>query len=361
METRAPAVVAVVVTTGSGPGLEATLASLAAQDYAELSLLVVANGEAEHVAARVAAVAPNAFVRVLADNRGFGAACNDAVLAVSGATFFLFCHDDVRLDTDVVHVLVEAAFRMNAGVLTSKVVDYDDPLRLVHVGQTCDRFGVVQERVEPGEIDHGQQDLERDVFVAPGGVTLVRSDLFVTLQGFDPLIPALGEDLDFCWRAQRAGARIVVVPAARIAHRQTIASGERSVSAIGTRGTSREDLVRRHRLLVVATGWGPWMTASTIAMLVALDFGEFVVALVGRDPDRAGAIIGSWRWLLKNRARVRERRRRRSTYAVLTDDELHRLQVGGANRLRRFVRTLFREGLDRARGILPGTFRSIQA
>jgi len=39
---------------------------------------------------------------------------------------------------------------------------------LLHVGQTCDRFGVVHERVELGEIDHGQQDLERDVFVAPG-------------------------------------------------------------------------------------------------------------------------------------------------------------------------------------------------
>ncbi len=353
METRAPAVVAVVVTTGPGPGLEATLASLVAQDYAELSLLVVANGDSEHVAARVAAVAPDAFVRVLADNRGFGAACNEAVLSVSGATFFLFCHDDVRLDADVVHVLVEAAFRMNAGVLTPKVVGYDDPLTLVHVGQTCDRFAVVQERVEPGEIDHGQQDLERDVFVAPGGVTLVRADLFVTLQGFDPLIPALGEDLDFCWRAQLAGARIVVVPAARIAHRQTIASGERPVRALGTSGASRQDLQRRHRLLVVATGWGPWMSASTIVALMALDLAELVVALVGRDGDRAGAIVGSWRWLFKNRGRVRERRRRRSTFAVLTDEELHRLQVGGASRLARFVRTLLRDGLDRARGILP--------
>ncbi len=353
MDTRAPAVVAVVVTTGPGPGLEATLASLVAQDYAELSILVVANGDTEHVAARVAAVAPDTFVRVLADNRGFGVACNDAVLAVTGATFFLFCHDDVRLDPDVVHSLVEAAFRLNAGVLTPKVVDYDDPLILVHVGQTCDRFGAVQERVEPGEIDHGQQDLERDVFVAPGGVTLVRADLFVTLQGFDPLIPVLGEDLDFCWRAQLAGARIVVVPSARVAHRQTIATGERPVTAIGTRKASRQDLQRRHRLFVVATGWGRAKTATTIAMSLVLDAAELVIATAGRDGDRAGAIVGSWRWLFNNRRRVRERRRRRSTYTVLTDEELHRLQVGGASRLRRFVITLLRDGLDRARGILP--------
>ena len=49
METRAPAVVAVVVTTGPGPELEATLASLVSQDYADLSLLVLANGVAGRV------------------------------------------------------------------------------------------------------------------------------------------------------------------------------------------------------------------------------------------------------------------------------------------------------------------------
>ena len=353
MDVRAPAVVAVVVTTGPGPGLEATLASLVDQDYGELSVLVVANGESEHVAARVAAVAPDAFVRVLAENRGFAAACNEAVLAVEGATFFLFCHDDVRLDPDAVHRLVEAAFRMNAGVLTPKVVAYDDPMTLLHVGQTCDRFGVVQERVEPGEIDHGQQDLERDVFVAPGGVTLIRADLFVTLQGFDPLIPMLGEDLDFCWRAQLAGARIVVAPGARVAHRQTVASGERPVTAIGTRKASRQDLQRRHRLLVVATGWGRWTAVNTLAMLLVLDLVELVVAIGGRDGDRVGAILGSWRWLVHNRRRVRERRRQRRVYTVLTDDELRRLQVGGATRLRKFIATLLRDGLDRARGILP--------
>jgi len=37
MESRAPAVVAVVVTTGSGPGLEAAVASLAVQSYEELA------------------------------------------------------------------------------------------------------------------------------------------------------------------------------------------------------------------------------------------------------------------------------------------------------------------------------------
>jgi GT2 family glycosyltransferase len=353
MESRAPAVVAVIVTTGSGPGLEAAVASLAVQSYEELSLLVVANGETEHVTARVAAIAPKAFVRVLDENRGFSAACNEAALMVEGSAFFLFCHDDVRLESDAVQMMVEAAFRTNAGIVTPKFVSYDDPMVLLHVGQTSDRFGVVHERVVLGEIDHGQQDLERDVFVAPGGCTLVRRDLFATLRGFDPLIPVLGEDLDLSWRAQIAGARIVVAPSAKVAHRETIASGEREVTALGTRRASRQDLQRRHQLLVVATGWGRRYAFTTLFALLVLDSMEFVLAIVGRDSDRAGAIVGSWRWLLHHRRRIRERRRQRHQFQVLSDEELRQLQVGGASRLKRFFVLLIREGLDRARGILP--------
>jgi GT2 family glycosyltransferase len=353
MESRAPAVVAVVVTTGPGPGLEATLASLVGQDYEELSLLVVANGETEHVAARVAAIAPNAFFRALEENQGFGAACNEAALMIEGSAFFLFCHDDVRLESDATQQMVEAAFRANAGIVTPKMVTYEDPLILLHVGQTSDRFGVVQERVVLGEIDHGQQDLERDVFVAPGGATLVRSDLFATLRGFDPMISALGEDLDLCWRAQVAGARIVVAPSAKVAHRETIATGERPVTVQGTRRASRQDLQRRHQLLVVATGWGGRYTLTTLFLLAIMDVVEFFLALLGGDTDRAGAILGSWRWLLRNRRAVHRRRVQQIATRVLSDTELRRLQVGGASRLKRFFVTLVRDGLDRARGILP--------
>ena len=353
MQSRAPAVVAVVVTTGPGTGLEAALTSIVAQDYGELSLLVVANGSDELIAARVAAVAPLAFVRTLEHNRGFSAACNEASLMVEGSAFFLFCHDDVRLESDCVGLMVEAAFRSNAGVVSPKVVQYDDPLVLLHVGQSCDRFAVVRDRIETGEIDHGQQDLERDVFVAPGGVTLVRTDLFRTLRGFDPLISLLGEDLDLCWRAQVAGARIIVAPQARVAHRETIASGDRPLSARGTRHASRQLLQRRHQLLVAATGWSVVRSLLIMVTLFSMDLMEAMLAVVGRDRARVRAIVGAWTWLVRNRRGVRERRKLRSATRVLKDSELLRLQDAGASRLQRFFLVLVREGLESARGILP--------
>ena len=353
METRAPAVVAVVVTTGPAPGLEATLTTLAGQDYEELSVLVVANAVADDISSRVAAVAPNAFVKVLEENRGYAAACNEAAVALSGSAFLVFCHDDVLFYEGSIRAMVEAAFRANAGIVTPKFVAYEDPYVLLHVGQMADRFGAIRERIEAGEVDHGQHDFERDVFVAPGGATLVRTDLFESIHGFDPLIPALGEDLDLCWRAQVAGARIIVAPSAVVAHRETVATGERPVAAVGTRNASRRELHRRHQLATVLTCTGRLSLLVVVPALVLLDLGESVLALIGRDTERLRAIAGSWRWVLRHQSRLRQRRRELAKVRVLSDRDVNRLQVGGASRLRTFFVTLFQDGIDRARGIIP--------
>jgi hypothetical protein len=41
----------------------------------------------------------------------------------------------------------------------------------------------------------------------------VRADLFSALGGFDAGIDYLGEDLDLCWRAHLAGARVLICAA----------------------------------------------------------------------------------------------------------------------------------------------------
>jgi GT2 family glycosyltransferase len=229
MESLAPPVVAVIVAHDPGPWFEETLASFGSQSYEELSILVLDAASAEDLTGRVAGVLPNAYVRRFSQNRGFGATANEVSSMVDGAAYYLICHDDVALAPDAVQFLVEEGFRSNAGIVSPKLVSWDDPARLLEVGMTADKGGSVVGRVQPQEIDHGQHDSVRDVFVAPGGCTLIRADLFAELGGFDPAIVAMGEDLDFCWRAQVAGARIIVAPDARVRHREGLASGERAL------------------------------------------------------------------------------------------------------------------------------------
>src|SRR5205807_5595242 len=74
-----------------------------------------------------------------------------------------------------------------------------------------------------GELDQEQHDAVRDVFAVPDVCLLVRADLFATLGGFDPLMTQHGDDVDLCWRAQLAGARVLVAPAARVRHLEALA------------------------------------------------------------------------------------------------------------------------------------------
>src|SRR5438132_8874764 len=89
----APPVVAVVVASDPGDWLEATLAAFGDQDYPNLSVLVVDAGRGD-IRPRVAEVAPDAYVRRVEQASGFSGAANEALVAVEGAAYFLFCHDD---------------------------------------------------------------------------------------------------------------------------------------------------------------------------------------------------------------------------------------------------------------------------
>lgn len=347
MEDLAPPVVAVIVTCDPGAWFEESLRSFAEQDYRELAVLVLDAGSAEDPTPRVAEVLPGAYVRRLGENRGFGPSVDEVLGMVQGASHLLLCHDDVALDPDVVHLLVEESFRSNAGVVSPKLVAWDDPGRLLHVGMAVDKGGAVVDRVEPGEVDHGQHDAVRDVFLAPGGCTLVRADLFAELSGFDPDITAMGEDLDLCWRAQIAGARVVVAPAARVRHLERMASGQRPVPVVagGARATLQA-LQRRHELRVALGSYGRFHLVRVLPQLAILAAAETLLSLLAGNRVRAAAVVHAWRWNWSHRRQLRARRIEVASHRRLSDAEVRRFQLHGSARLTAYVRRAVTHGLQ---------------
>src|SRR3546814_20235931 len=73
----APAVVAVVVARDPGDWFEETMASLAEQDYPNLSILVIDAGSSTEIKGRVGGATPGALVRPINENVGYGAAANE--------------------------------------------------------------------------------------------------------------------------------------------------------------------------------------------------------------------------------------------------------------------------------------------
>ena len=253
----APPVVAVVVARDPGDWFEEAIAALAAQDYPNLSILVIDAHSTEPVKPRVAAVAPR---RVRPPPRGgprlrSGRQRGDrgrrrARPSTCSAT------TTSRPQPDVVRILVEEAFRSNAAVVGPKLVDWDDPQRLLQVGQGMDHAGYGVPLVERGELDQSQHDAVRDVFTVPGPCTLVRADLFTEIGGFDEGISDFLDDVSLCWRAQIAGARVIVAPDARVRNRDELAT------RVGY--DQRRRLQARHRLRIVLCCYRPLGVARAV-------------------------------------------------------------------------------------------------
>ncbi|HLH46697.1 MAG TPA: glycosyltransferase, partial [Acidimicrobiales bacterium] len=329
-EPPAPPVVAVVVASDPGSWFEESLSAFGAQDYPNLSVLVIDAGR-DDVTARVAGILPTAYVRRLDRPRPFGVAANEVIGVVEGASHYVVCHDDVAPDPSAVRLLMEEALRSNAGLVSPKLVAWDDPRRLLAVGAGADRVGDVQPLVEAGELDQQQHDTPRDVFVAPGGAVLVRADLFEVLGGFDPLVADHGEDLDLCWRAQVAGARVVVAPDARVRHLQATASGRRR-----RRGPADAADVHRLRTLLTCASGTSLLWLLPLALLYLLV--DAVVAAASGHPGEAATRLAAPGRALRRPGELRRARRRVQRQRNAPDRQLRRLQSGGSARLRAHLR-----------------------
>ncbi len=354
-DPRAPAVVAVVVTRDPGSWFDEVLASLAAQDYQELSVLVLVSGGEQDPTGRVARALPEAFVRRLPEDRGYAAAANLALEMVEGAAFYLLLHDDCALAPDALHLMVEESFRSNAGIVSPKMAHWDDRSALLRVGMNADKTGAMVDRVQDGEVDHGQHDVVRDVFVAPGGCTLVRADLFRELGGFDAGIVALGEDLDLSWRAQVAGGRVVVAPAARVRHLQELAGGGRPVAAPpeGQSPSTLQQLQRRHELRAVLKCYSWFHLLRVLPQIILLSIAEVVLALAIGDRDRVRAVLGAWRWNLRRRRELRRLRAEVRAHRTVPDRQIRHLQTRGSARLSTYLSRLVYQGVDVANARVP--------
>lgn len=345
----APAVVAVVVTCDPGPWFEEVLSSLAAQDYPNLSVLVVDACGATDPTPTVARVLPGAFVRRTGRRCGFGTAANEVLATVEGASHYLFCHDDVAFAPDAVRLLVEEAFRSNAGIASPKYVLWDQPDHLLAVGATTDKVGAVRNMVDRGELDQEQHDTVREVLVAPAGATLVRADLFSALGGFDAVVDHCGEDVNLSWRARLAGARVVVVPAARVRHLEATATGARAGRGAAAAARRGERAAEVHRYRTVLTCYRWYTLAWLLPLALAWALGEGFTRLVqGRTGEAWAASSAPFR-ALHQPGQLRAARSRAQRGRGSGDAALRQMQVRGNIRLRAFLQSR----LDEVRTAAP--------
>lgn len=335
----APPVVASMVVYRPGPWFVESLQALAAQTYPQLQTLFLVvgthDGDGEGIdtdlTELIHSVLPQAVVRHIEGNPGFGLVSNEVARLVDGeGGFFCLMHDDVALEPEAIERLIEETYRSNAGLVGPKLVEWDDSTILQSVGLNVDRIGEVEPLIGDNEKDQEQHDSVRDVFALSSACLLIRSDLFRELGGFNRQIDFFGEELDLCWRAHLSGARVLIVPAAKARHRNSIDSRATNVE--------RTSAQARNRVRTVVTLSGglqlpfvllQMLVASVVQVVAGIFGGGFTAALASLRASLA--VIIDLPYILRRRSEVRPLR-------LVSASEIHDLQVSGSARFSSFVR-----------------------
>jgi N-acetylglucosaminyl-diphospho-decaprenol L-rhamnosyltransferase len=227
-------------------------------------------------------------VHTLAENRGYGAACNVGAARVSTSTEYLaFLNPDLALQGPTLSLLLdEFERRPQLGIATGPIVDENNQ-RVASAwgapsitrafwaatGWQLPRLrAVVGRLLRSGASQSGasmrNRPLEVDGHVL-GGAMMVRRDCFAQLGGFDERFFLYWEDADLCTRARAAGWAVMMLPAIPMLHVE-------GTSSAGVSDEQRWTWYREGAERYAKLHLRPWRAR---ALLIAMDLG----GLIGRS------------------------------------------------------------------------------
>ncbi|MBT1162421.1 glycosyltransferase family 2 protein [Bifidobacterium sp. SO1] len=200
-------------------------------------------------------------------------------------------HDDSRPADDTCLASLADAWRNNptTSLLGAKQLDWQAN-DLHDVGLYASRHRL-ESLVVDGEEDQEQYDNRQDVFAVSLAGALLPVRTLHEVEGVNRWFTTYGESADFCRRICLDGGRVVVVPAARIAHRraryegvrtrggEAVADGERLHSTMAVISAGQ-----RYRYTDIRMLWWPllWLWLLLRAFAVSL------MQLLSKQPYRAG-------------------------------------------------------------------------
>jgi GT2 family glycosyltransferase len=224
-----PLVSAIVVNWNGGAMLREALASLFAQTWLAIEVILVDNGSTDgSVGQAIGCYGDRLVVVRNARNLGFAAGNNVGFRVAKGEWLFLL-NSDAICDPDVITELMAfAADKPDVGQLACRVVRADKPNFFDSVGLVLYPDGVCRSRGWE-EKDLGQYDRAEEVLAPHGCACALRKSMIEQIGTFDEDFFCYLEDLDLGVRGQLAGWKCWYVPTTRVRHQKSTTAGNYSV------------------------------------------------------------------------------------------------------------------------------------
>lgn len=208
-------------------GLQDTLECLESVrelDYPEIRVVLVDNGSTDGSAAVIAERFPSVTLLRNEENVGFAAGNNAGVRNAleAGAEYLWLLNNDTVVEKDTLKNLVKALQGTPGAGMASPVIHYHgDPDSVQFCGSYIDweRRRIV--KVEnPGSLPGNGANVS-----LWGTALLIKRGVVERIGHLDAKYFAYHEDEEYCMRAARAGYRCIVVPGARLFHKNSRSTG----------------------------------------------------------------------------------------------------------------------------------------
>ncbi len=217
--------VAVVILNWNGKSfLEKFLPSVMESTYKNLNVIVADNASDDDSIDFLEKHYPVVKILLSNTNEGFAKGYNSALKRVS-ADYYILLNSDIQVTPgwiEPVISLMESDEKI--GACQPKILSFKQRKKFEYAGACggfIDKLGYPFTRgriFETCEIDSGQYDNSTQIFWATGAALFVRARVFHELNGFDEFFFAHQEEIDLCWRMQRKGYSIYVVPSSVVYH-----------------------------------------------------------------------------------------------------------------------------------------------
>lgn len=314
-----PTIHVVIVNWNSGTQLKDCLQSFAAVTGDAVVLrrvTVVDNASTDSSCDGLDAALPLRVIRN-ADNRGFGAACNQGA-AGSDADLILFLNPDTRLQAGSLErpaAFLQAPANGRVGIVGIQLVDAQG-----HVARNCARAPSAWSTVgislgldrllpwifPPHFMREWPHDETRVVDQVMGAFFLVRRTVFDAIGGFDERFFVYYEDLDFAQRARALGWSSVYLASAQAFHR-----GQGTTASVVDR---RLFYFARSKMLYALKYFSAFGAGAVMVTTLTLEPAVRMAAAIGagRAKNVAGVLRGFGRLWAELPATIRTHRLFRS-------------------------------------------------
>lgn len=143
-----------------------------------------------------------------------------------GAELILILNPDTTISKDIVEILAKSLEKEDAGIIGPKIYfSSDSEKKIWYAGGVFDTANVIGSHRGVNEEDHGQYNKIEETDYVSGAAMMVKAEVFNKIGFFDERYFLYYEDSDFCFRARKAGFKIIYNPKAIVYHENAKSTG----------------------------------------------------------------------------------------------------------------------------------------